>query len=211
MTKINKGLIFIIILLFVFLLGNSVLAEAENSWIQEAYKKSFHYERAENYNAAITSLLPVVRAYPKGYAVNLRLGWLYYKIARYANSIAHYEAAIKTTPTAIGAKVGKLLPLLAQERYAEVEQTAYQVLNTDYYNYFTNLRLSIALRKQNKADLALEVINKMLYLYPTDVNFLVELAQVYAQTGEEKKAKAVFQDVLILAPENLIAQEYLEK
>ena len=206
MTKINKALTFLIPLL---LLGNSVLA-AEGSWIQEAYKKSFHYEQAENYNAAITSLLPVVRAYPKGYAANLRLGWLYYKIARYANSIAHYEAAIKTVPTAIGAKVGKLLPLLAQERYSEVEQTAYQVLNTDYYNYLSNLRLSIALRKQNKTDLALEIINKMLYLYPTDVSFLVELAQVYAQTGEEKKAIAVFQNVLILAPENVMAKNYLD-
>ncbi len=203
MTKITKALIIIPLLL----LGTSVAANA--SWIQEAYKKSFHYEQAENYNAAITSLLPVIRAYPKGYAANLRLGWLYYKIARYANSIAHYEAAIKTVPTAIGAKVGKLLPLLAQERYSEVEQTAYQVIKIDYYNYRSNLRLSIALRKQSKTDLALEIINKMLYLYPTDVSFLVELAQVYAQTGEEKKAIAVFQNVLILAPENVTAQEYL--
>ncbi|KHD05961.1 hypothetical protein PN36_10595 [Candidatus Thiomargarita nelsonii] len=190
------------------LLGTSVLA-ADDSWIQQAYHKSFHYEQTENYKAAIKSLLPVVRAYPKGYTANLRLGWLYYLMARYANSIAHYEVAIKTAPNAIEAKIGKLLPLLAQERYSEAEQTTYQILNTDFYNYLGNLRLSIALRKQKKTDLALEVVNKMLFLYPTNVSFLVELGQLYDQKGEKEKAAAVFRDVLVLAPENVTAKSYL--
>ncbi|MEN8216481.1 MAG: tetratricopeptide repeat protein [Pseudomonadota bacterium] len=192
------------------LLGTSVLA-ADDSWIQQSYHKSFHYEQTENYKTAIKSLLPVVRAYPKGYTVNLRLGWLYYLMGRYANSIAHYEVAIKTAPNAIEAKVGKLLPLLAQERYSKAEQTTYQILNTDFYNYLGNLRLSIALRKQNKTDLALEVVNKMLFLYPTDVNFMVELGQLYDQKGEKEKAAAVFQDVIVLAPENVTAKSYLGK
>jgi len=192
------------------LLGTSVLA-ADDSWIQQAYHKSFHYEQTENYKAAIKSLLPVVRAYPKGYTANLRLGWLYYLMGRYANSIAHYEVAIKTAPNAIEAKIGKLLPLLAQERYSEAEQTTYQILNTDFYNYLGNLRLSIALRKQNKTKLALEVVNKMLFLYPTDVNFLVELGLLYDQKGEKEKAAAVFRDVIVLAPENVTAKSYLGK
>jgi len=192
------------------LLGTSVLA-ADDSWIQQAYHKSFHYEQTENYKTAIKSLLPVVRAYPKGYTANLRLGWLYYLMARYANSIAHYEVAIKTAPNAIEAKIGKLLPLLAQERYSEAEQTTYQILNTDFYNYLGNLRLSIALRKQNKTDLALDVVNKMLFLYPTDVNYLVELGLLYDQKGEKEKAAGVFRDVIVLAPENVTAKSYLGK
>ncbi|MEN8216485.1 MAG: hypothetical protein ABFS56_08930 [Pseudomonadota bacterium] len=80
---------------------------------------------------------------------------------------------------------------------------AYQILNTDFYNYLGNLRLSIALRKQNKTDLALEVVNKMLFLYPTDVNFMVELGLLYE--GEKEKAAAVFRDVIVLAPENVTA------
>jgi len=192
------------------LLGTSVLA-ADDSWIQQAYHKSFHYEQTENYKAAIKSLLPVVRAYPKGYTANLRLGWLYYLMGRYANSIAHYEVAIKTAPNAIEAKIGKLLPLLAQERYSEAEQTTYQILNTDFYNYLGNLRLSIALRKQNKTKLALEVVNKMLFLYPTDVSFLVELGLLYDQKGEKEKAAGVFWDVIVLAPENVTAKSYLGK
>ncbi len=182
-----------------------------DSWIQKAYHKSFHYEQTENYKAAIKSLLPVVRAYPKGYTANLRLGWLYYLLGRYANGIAHYDIAIKVAPSSLEAKVGKLLPLLAQERYSEVEQMAYQILNIDFYNYFGNLRLAIALRKQKKTDLAIEVVNKMLILYPTNISFLVELGLLHDQQGKVDKAVAVFRDVIILAPENVTAKNYLGK
>jgi tetratricopeptide (TPR) repeat protein len=199
--------------LFVLLLilGTSVLAADGNSWIQQAYHKSFHYEQTQNYSAAINALLPVVRGYPKGYTVNLRLGWLYYLMKHYANSIAHYDVAIKTAPTAVEAKVARLLPLLAQERYSEVEQTAYQVLNIDFYNYYGNLRLAVALRKQNKTYLALEVVYKMQALYPADVTFLVESGLLLHKKGERDKAVAVFQGVIVLDPENVTAKSYLGK
>ncbi|HEC85572.1 MAG: hypothetical protein DRR19_17405 [Candidatus Parabeggiatoa sp. nov. 1] len=196
--------------LLLLLLGTSVLAD-ENAWIQEAYHKAAIHEQIENYSNAIKSILPVLRAYPSGYTVNLRLGWFYYLMGHYANSIAHYNVAIKMAPSAIEPKIGLLLPQLAQERYSEVEQTAYKILKSDFYSYYGNLRLSVALRKLKKTELALKVVNKMLILYPTDVTFLVEMGLLYQQSGEKEKAKAVFKNVIILDAENVTAKTYLDK
>ncbi|WP_457641203.1 tetratricopeptide repeat protein [Persephonella sp.] len=179
--------------------------------IKNSYYHSYQYEKSGSFEDAIKSLIPVYNKYPDGYTVNLRLGWLYYLNKKYANSIYHYEKAVKVAPYSIEAKLGYTLPLLAQSRYADVEKVCYQILNTDFYNYFGNLRLSFVLRMQKKYDLAEKVINKMLVIYPTDVNFLLELGLLRFSTGKKEDAKRVFNDILILDPENVIAKEYLEK
>ena len=85
--------------------------------IREAYHKSYRYEKAQNYTDAIKALAPVVTAYPAGYTVNLRLGWLNYLTGGYATARKHYEAAIKTAPDSIEAKLGHTLP---QIHYPEI-------------------------------------------------------------------------------------------
>ena len=128
----------LIVLLATLFSGNGY---ADDDWIRLAYHDSIAAERVENYGKAIDAMLPVLRAYPEVYTPNLRLGWLYYLDGRYRNSITHYEQAIKAYSASLEARNGLMLPLLAQQKYAEVEQQAYQVLNVDYYNYFANLRL----------------------------------------------------------------------
>ena len=49
----------------------------------------------------------------------------------------------------------------------------------------------------------------MLSLYPTDTLFLVELGKIYYFQGKKELAKKIFEDVLILDPNNIIAKEYL--
>ncbi len=178
--------------------------------IKEAYHRSYQYEKMENYDDAIKVLLPVYKEYPDGYTINLRLGWLYYIAGKYANSIFHYEKAIKAIPYSLEAKLGYTLPLLAKKEFSRVEKVCYQILYTDYYNYYGNLRLSYSLRMQKKYDIALRVVNKMLYLYPTDINFLLELAILKKETGKDKEAEKIFKDILILDPENVVAKEFLK-
>ncbi|WP_029520931.1 tetratricopeptide repeat protein [Persephonella sp. IF05-L8] len=179
--------------------------------IKNAYYRSYQYEKSGNYEDAIKALIPLYKEYPNGYTINLRLGWLYYLDKKYANSIYHYEKAMKLLPSSVEAKLGYTLPLLSQNRYSDVEKVCYQILNIDFYNYYGNLRLSFVLRMQNKFTLAEKVINKMLALYPTDTNFLVELGLLKFATGKKEEAKKIFNDVLILDPENVIAREYLKK
>ncbi|NPB04860.1 MAG: hypothetical protein GXO08_00530 [Aquificae bacterium] len=177
--------------------------------IKRAYEKSYLYERLGDYKNAIRVLMPVYEAYPEGYTVNLRLGWLYYLWGKYKNSEFHYRKAVKAVPSSAEAKLGLSLPLSAQQKWNEVESLMYRVLAVDYYNYYGNLRLCQALREQKKYDLMMAVAKKMLALYPTSVPFLVYLAEGYYLTGKKEEAENLFRDVLILDPENVTAKKYL--
>ncbi len=177
--------------------------------IRDAYYKSYSYEKTQNYDDAIKAIMPVVSAYPQGYTVNLRLGWLYYLAGNYANSKTYYQAAIKIAPASIEAKLGYTLPLLAQERYEEAEAVTKEIIRIDASNYYANLRLAFALRMQKKLDAAEEVLNRALPLYPTDVKYLTELGLVKVAQDQCTAARRIFTDVLTLDPENVVAKEQL--
>ncbi len=196
--------------LVIFLFLTTVSFGLTEEKIKEAYSKSFQYEKIGRYKDAIKALSAVYNEYPDGYTINLRLGWLYYLSKKYANSIFHYEKAIKINPYSIEAKLGYTLPLLAQERFSDVEKVCYQILYTDYYNYYGNLRLSYVLRMQKKYDLAEKVSKKMLYIYPTDINFLTELGIIEYLKGSKKEAIKIFKNILILDPENSTAKKYVK-
>ncbi len=198
------------LILLILILTTSSLALSYEE-IKNAYHQSYKYEKIQDYKNAIRAIIPVYKEYPNGYTINLRLGWLYYLDKNYANSIYHYEKAMKVLPHSVEAKLGYTLPLLAQGKFSEVEKVCYQILSTDFYNYWANLRLAYALRMQRKFDIAEKIALKLLTVYPTDVNFLVELGLIKFFTNRKKEAKQIFKDVLILDPENTIAKEYLSK
>lgn len=185
--------------------------QSDNAWLEvrSAYHTSIHYENLEKFDAAIKTLSPVYKTYPKGYTVNLRLGWLSYRMGRYKNSLKHYEQAVQIGPDAIEAKLGLLLPMLVQERFQEAEQICYQILHIDYYNYVGNMDLIYALRGQDKTELARKVVEKMLVRYPANVGLLTQLAQLYQEQDQAEQALRTFRDVSILDPENVLAKEFL--
>jgi len=172
---------------------------------------SYYFEKKGNYKKAIESLMIVYRYYPNGYTVNLRLGWLYYLMKKYKKSIYHYEKAIQVSPYSIEARLGLMLPLMAQGRYSDAEKVAYQILAIDYYNYYGNLRLIEVLKKEKKYKLASAVALKMLTIYPTDTKYLLELAITYIKLGKKKEAKRILEDILILDPSNSKARYFLRK
>jgi len=178
--------------------------------IRAAYVKSYRYEKAQNYDDAITAITPIFAADPQGYIVNLRLGWLCYLSGNGANSKTHYQAAITTAPDSLEAKLGYLLPLLAEKHYDEAEMIAKQVICVDASNYYANLRLAFALRMQKKTDAAEEAVKHLLLLYPTDVKGLTELGLVKFAQHQADTAQRIFADVLTLDPQNAVAKKQLD-
>lgn len=177
--------------------------------IAGAYARSFELERAERFDEAIRALGPVYAAYPNGYTVNLRMAYLFYRNGNHANAVTHYERAGAAAPYSLEPKLGRLLPLLAQERWVDAEALAYQIVSGDHFNYYANLRLIVALRAQGKLDAALQVALKMITAYPTDGDYLVELALVRDARGETDEAKRLFGEILILYPDSAVAKRYL--
>ena len=197
------------IFLAVALVAGAGPLSAQELDIAGAYHRSYDYERTEDFSNAIRVLAPVHQAYPEGYTVNLRIGWLHYLSENYANALEHYQVAMRVAPYALEPKLGYLLPLLAQERYGDAEAVAYQIVSTDHYNYYGNLRLAFVLRMQGKLDQAVLVAIKMLTAYPTDTLYLTELALAEAALGNMDSARGHFFDVLVLDPENPTAKAWL--
>lgn len=176
---------------------------------QEAFKASYQYETAQNYTDAIKAMLPLYQSSSRDYLVNLRLGWLYYLGGAYANSQKHYQAASLAEARAVEPRVGCLLPLLAQGRYADAEVVAHEALRLDADNYYASLRLAYALRMQSKYSAAEAVNRRMLKLYPSDSKFLLEQGYAYWGLGRMREARELFADVLLLDPENYDARTAL--
>jgi tetratricopeptide (TPR) repeat protein len=201
-----------ILVLTVLALGSGVHSRAAglgDDAIRDCYYQSYRYEKAQNFEDAIKAMAPVLAEYPQGYTVNLRLGWLHYLNGQHANAKAHYQTAMKVAPESIEARLGYTLPLLAQERYEDVESVTRQILRVDASNYYANLRLAFALRLEKKLEPAEEILERMSVLYPTDVKFLVERGLVKAAKNQTDAARRIFADVLTLDPENPVAREYL--
>jgi tetratricopeptide (TPR) repeat protein len=202
------------LLQFFFLVSGIVLLGAGSARgmtaqeIQQAYSRSYGYEKVQDYGNAINALAQVIEQYPAGYTVNLRLGWLYYLKQNYADSLKNYAASAKSAPLSIEARLGSLLPLLAQGRYDQVEAAAYQILQTDRYNFTANLRLAVALRLEKKYELAGRITQQMLTLYPTDVTLLTEMGLLRQAEGQVDAATAIFGDILVLDPENIAANSW---
>lgn len=181
-------------------------SSSAQSTIQDAYANSYRYERVQDYENSIKALQILEK---KGYVEQLRLGWLHYLAGKHANSRVYYIEAIKLKPKAVEPRLGYMLPLMAQGRYAEVELAARQILMLDSNNYYANLRLAFSLRLQGKLEQAELVLEKMIGFYPTDVSFLLERGLVHVAQKQSADAKSRFQQVLILDPENFVAKAQL--
>ena len=179
--------------------------------IKSAYHRSFNYEKVQDYDNAIKSLMPVYKSYPFGYTVNLRLGWLYYLKGNFSNAVYHYETSLKALPGSIEPLLGLSLVYLAQKRYSDAERVCYQIIKTDPFNYYGNLRLAYALVGNRKLKQAEKVLMKMLTLYPSDPLLLSKLGEVRYLLGDLRSAGDILSDVLILDPENQTAREILSR
>ncbi|MDQ1339773.1 MAG: hypothetical protein QG567_927 [Campylobacterota bacterium] len=178
--------------------------------IKNSYLKSYDYEKMGKYSEALKVLAPIYEAYPKGYTLNLRFGWLYFLDKKYTNAIEYYKRASLANIYAVDPKLGIIRVYLATASYQKAEQSAYEILKTDFYNYYANLYAVTALIYQQKYDIATEIVNKMLYLYPTDILFLEQLSVVYKETNN-KYLQELYQDILILDPNNIHVNIMLSK
>ena len=198
------------IILFLLLSISISFASVEFEDIKIQYFKSYDYEHMQKYSEAIKVLAPLYKKYPKGYTLNLRFGWLFYLDKKYKDSIKYYQNASLINPYAIDPILGLIRVYLDTSSFKEAEIVSYKLLKIDYYNYYANLFVVKALTAQKKYDIATEIINKMLALYPTDIAFLEQLAIVYKLTKSPYLQK-LYEDILILDPNNVLVRSSLKK
>lgn len=194
-------------LLVSFLLFATFASHAQET----AWQSSYQLEAAGKYNDAIAALDTVPANGPEAELKTLRRGWLYYLMGSYGDSIREYRLAIERNSRSIDARLGVTLPLLAQKRWREAEQSARAVLDLSPNNYTGLLRMVVALEGQRDWALLAKTAASITSSYPSDATGFVYLARALAWQEKRAEAVAAYQAVVVRYPGHAEAKAYIDK
>lgn len=178
---------------------------------EAAWQSSYQLEAAGKYSEAITAIDAVAANGADAEMKTLRRGWLYYLLGAYNESIREYRLAIDRNSRSVDARLGVIMPLLAQKRWREAEQGARAVLDLASNNYTALLRLAIAQEGQRDWPAMARTASILATTYPSDASAYVYLARAHAWLNRHEDAVAAYAAVLSRYPGHLEAKAYIEK
>lgn len=177
--------------------------------LQSAFSKSYVAENQGNYNLAINEMKPIYQA--NDYISNIRLGWLNYLAKQYNESITYYKKAIALKPYAIEARLGCVKPLSAIENWEKVKEQYTEILKIDPLNTTTNYWLGVIYFNRKDYKTAISLFEKVVNLYPLDYDSAIMLAWSKMFNNNHTDAKLLFQQALIIRPNDSSAISGLQQ
>ncbi|MEI7830389.1 MAG: tetratricopeptide repeat protein [Prolixibacteraceae bacterium] len=187
----------------------SFTLQAQNiTELQTAYSQSYIAENQKNYEVAIAEMKPI---YKEGdYISNIRLGWLNYMAKKYSESISYYKKAIELKPYAIEARLGCVKPLSAIENWEKVKDQYLEILKIDALNTTANYWLGVIYYNKKDYKTATNLFEKVVNLYPLDYDSVIMFAWSKLNNNNHADAKLLFQQALIIRPNDNSAQSGLQ-
>jgi tetratricopeptide (TPR) repeat protein len=168
----------------------------ESKSLPAAFSKSYALEAKGQYDAAITAIKDV---YIEGsYTMNLRLGWLNYLQNKYELSIFYYQKASIGMPASLEPLWGILNPLVASQKWAEVDKVYLAILKLDPKNSTANYKLGLNYYYRKNYSKAKKYFDVALNAYPFDYSFLIISAWNNYFLGNTAVAKVLFFKVLLI-------------
>ena len=189
-----------IMLLTLLNYANNIYAET-TPW-QESYRLETLYQ----YDAALSSLKSVTS---NNELVLLRRGWLNYLKGSHNKSIDNYKKALSKNGKSLDARLGIILPLLAQQRWREASLNANKALKIAPWNYYAHIRLMAteqALKQWEQLQKHAESAHQH---FPSDSTFIVYLARANRKLGNTTIARKWYKKLLEIVPENIEAKIFL--
>lgn len=202
MNKPNQLRLFF---LSILLLTSSISIFAE----EDPWSQSYKLEAQGNYTEAANKILPFVNNGIKSEFAMLRLAWLAYLSKDYNESVKRYQDAIAFNANSLDARLGLLLPLMAQSRWREATLHAEQVLAVAPWQYYAHVRLMACEAAQQQWEKLQKHAKVVAERYPTDGDSLVFLARAQAKLNNPAAAKNTYKKVLELYPENIEALQFI--
>jgi len=178
-------------------------AAQSTSVTQTAFSKSYVSEQAGNYTQAIADMKAIYKE--DNYITNIRLGWLYYMAKQYTESVKFYNLAIALKPYAIEARFGCVKPLSALESWEKVKAQYLQILKIDPQNTVANYWLGVILYNSKDYVSAVNHFGKNVNLYPLDYDSVIMLAWAKLNSGKPNDARVMFNQALIIRPNDASA------
>ena len=182
---------------------------AQNSQeVISAFDESYTLEIDGKYSEAIKELKNIYN--PASYHINLRLGWLCYLSGQFTESSAYYQKAIELKPYAIEARFGLTYPASSTGNWAQVKEQYIKILEVDPQNTRANYYFGLMHYEVGDFDLAANHFEKVVNLYPFDMESVRMFAWANFQLGKTRKAEVLFNEVLLIDPDNESALEGLD-
>jgi len=194
------------LLMLVMAMPALVQAASKSVW-----SDSYALEANGKYEKAAALMVPLLNRSSEGELALLRYGWLNYLQANYNDSIGAYKQALEHNQRSFDARLGIVLPLMAQQRWNEAARYLRQILAQSPNHYLANLRLLTCEEGLRKWDTMAKHSLAIAAYYPSDASILVYLARAYAWQGKHLLAKNVYQRVLHRVPGHIEATRFLNK
>lgn len=192
-------------LFYSILFSQCLLVAASAYGDTNPWKESYRLENQYQYDAALSALN---HASGDDELLLLRRGWLNYLKGSNSKAIEYYKKAISKNGNSLDARLGIILPLLAQQRWREAEQNANNALSIAPWNYYAHIRLMQAEQGLKQWQQLAKHAQTVHTRYPSDATVLIYLAHAQQRLGNHDAAKAAYQKVLQLLPDNFEASQY---
>ncbi len=193
------------VILAVVLVLLPVAGFAEDSFWSESYRQ----EAMGKYDAAMDSINTWMKKHPKHEFGIMRRGWLNYLQGKYSDSIKDYQHAISINDKSLEARLGMMLPLMAQNKWREAAVYGHQILDVAPWNYYAHVRLLRCEEALEQWSALAEHGNKVFLRYPSDATIIVYLARAHDKLGNVKAAVKAYEDVLERVPGHVEALQYI--
>lgn len=173
------------------------------SAIQAAFAESYKSELSGNYAMSVSEIRSVYQA--DNYNMNARLGWLLFLSKQYTESVNYYERAIKLKPYCIEARFGMIKALNALESWDKVKEQYENILRIDDQNTTSLYWLGVLLYNRKDYDAAAKNFEKIVNLYPMDYGSVIMLAWTKYYQGRTTDARLLFNQAILLSPNDASA------
>jgi tetratricopeptide (TPR) repeat protein len=200
MNNIKKILCVVIVFL-------TFTSNAQDKTLVDAFTKSYEFEYAKKYEAAISELNKVYNS--SSYEINMRIGWLYLSARKNKEAISYYRKAIDLMPAATEPLWAIITPLSTLENWAEVEKIYFSILKLDFKNSTANYKLGLIYYYRKDYIKAKKFFDVSLNLFPFNYNNLLMSAWTNYFLGNKNEAKILFNKVLLYSPNDASAAEGL--
>lgn len=193
--------LYVIFIMLTFSAGN--LYSQSDAKTQAAFADSYKSELSGDYVKSISEIRAVYQT--GNYSINARLGWLLFLAKQYTESVNYYDRAIKLKPYAIEVRFGMIKALNALESWDKVKEQYEAILKIDSQNTTSLYWLGVLLYNRKDFDNAARNFEKIVNLYPMDYGSVIMLAWTRLYQGKSADAKVLFNQALLLSPNDTSA------
>ncbi len=180
-------------------------AMADREGIAKLFESSFASEATNKNDRALKDVQAILAEDGSNYVAVLRAGWLSYLLGHYGEAITYYDKASALAPKALEPRLGAMLPLMAQQKWAAAEKLATAILKLAPRNYLAASRLAYIHFSMGRYAEAEADYKAVLEEYPSDLDMMLGLGWSHIRRGNKPAAKELFERVLLIRRQNASA------